>query len=63
MSSMRRFDAASISTTSNAEPAAISWQTGDCGSGEELGPSSQFRAIDRMRAIVVLPVPRGPEKM
>ena len=60
---MRRLDAASISTTSSDAPAAISEHTGDFGSGVDFGPSSQFRAMARMRAVVVLPVPRGPEKM
>ncbi len=31
------------------------------GQGWGVGPSTQFRALARMRATVVLPVPRTPE--
>ena len=30
--------------------------------GVAVGPDSQFKHLARMRAVVVLPVPRGPQK-
>ena len=60
---MPRFDAASISITSTAEPAAISRQLAHLPHGVIVGPASQFRQRAKMRATVVLPVPRWPEKM
>ena len=62
MSSIPRCEAASISTTSSDVPAAIethAWQTL---SGVAVGPVSQLSALARIRAIEVLPVPRGPAK-
>ena len=62
MSSIPRCDAASISITSSEVPFAIethAWQTS---SGFGVGPCAQLSALARMRAIEVLPVPRGPAK-
>src|SRR5215831_15497366 len=56
------FDAASISNTSMDLPAAISWQDGHVLSGVMVGPFSQLRPFARIRAVVVFPTPRGPEK-
>src|SRR5215467_15538162 len=56
------FDAASISKTSIDLPAAISWHEGHVLSGVIVGPFSQLRPFARIRAVVVLPTPRGPEK-
>ena len=41
-------------------PSAIAWQTGSSGSKSALGPPVQFSALAKMRAVEVLPVPRGP---
>ena len=62
MSSMPRCDAASISTTSIEVPLAIATQASQVLSGVGVGPCSQFTALARIRAIEVLPVPRGPAK-
>ena len=64
MSSIPRCEAASISTTSSELPFAIARQTGHVLSGVGDGPGvpAQFSAFARIRAIEVLPVPRGPAK-
>src|SRR5262252_6414153 len=49
---MPRFEAASISVHEAHLP-----------HGSAVGPFSQFNAFARMRAAVVLPTPRAPEKM
>ena len=56
--------AASISRTSMSRPSAISRQASHSPHGSGVGPSlrSQFSALARMRAVVVLPTPRGPAK-
>ena len=54
--------AASISKTSMSRPSAISMQASQTPQGSAVGPFSQFSARARMRAVVVLPTPRGPEK-
>jgi len=61
---MPRCEAASISTTSSDVPFAIARQTVQVvsGSGDGPGVPAQFSAFARMRAIDVLPVPRGPAK-
>ena len=59
---MPRCEAASISTTSSEEPFAIATQAWQVLSGVAVGPCSQLSAFARMRAMDVLPVPRGPEK-
>src|SRR5438876_6037532 len=55
-------DAASISKTSIDFPAAISWHEGQTLHGVIAGPLSQLRPLAKMRAVVVFPTPRGPEK-
>ena len=67
MSSMLRFEAASISTTSSETPLAMATQWRQTPQGAIVGPltgrssvPTQFRALARMRAVLVLPVPRGP---
>ena len=62
MSSIPRCEAASISITSSDEPFAIAthaWQV----LSVRVGPVAQLSALARIRAIEVLPVPRGPAKM
>ena len=54
--------AASISRTSMSRPCAISMHASHAPQGSAVGPFSQFSARARMRAVVVLPTPRGPEK-
>ncbi len=58
---MPRFDAPSISMTSTDVPAAVSRQESHLPHGVGVGPSAQFSAFARMRAVVVFPTPRGPE--
>src|SRR6476469_4457337 len=60
MSSMPRCEAASISTTSSEVPFEIATQAWQVLSGVVVGPSTQLTLLARMRAIDVLPVPRGP---
>ena len=55
-------EAPSISKTSTALPPVISRQEVQSLQGTGEGPFSQFMALARIRAMVVLPVPRGPEK-
>ena len=55
-------EAASISITSRAVPVAIVVQSSQVPQGSGVGPSL-FRQLSeraRMRALEVLPVPRGP---
>ena len=54
--------AASISRTSMSRPSAISRQASHMPHGSAVGPFSQFSARARIRAVVVLPTPRGPAK-
>ena len=54
--------AASISSTSMSRPSAISRQASHSPHGCAVGPSTQFSARARMRAVVVFPTPRGPAK-
>ncbi len=54
--------AASISRTSMSRPSVISTHASQTPHGSAVGPCSQFSARARMRAVVVLPTPRGPEK-
>ena len=69
MSSMPRLEAASISITSRETPSAMPTQWRQTPQGAVVGWSSapsgptQLRALARMRAVLVLPVPRGPAKM
>ena len=62
MSSMPRCEAASISITSSELPFEIATQALQVSSGSGVGPCAQLSAFARMRAIEVLPVPRGPAK-
>ena len=54
------FDAPSISITSIEELFAISRQLEHFPQGVTVGPSLQLRALARIRAVEVLPHPRGP---
>src|SRR5437867_10632264 len=56
------FEAASISKTSMDRPAEISSQAGHRLHGVIVGPSAQLRLLAKIRAVVVFPTPRGPEK-
>ena len=60
---MPRFEAASISITSIDVPAAIALHESQTPQGSGAGPFTQFNALARMRAAVVFPTPRAPEKM
>ena len=60
MSSIPRWEAASISITSSEVPFVIATQAWQVLSGCAVGPSAQLTAFARMRASEVLPVPRGP---
>ena len=60
MSSMPRWEAASISITSSEVPPVIATQAWQVLSGVADGPCSQLSAFARMRASDVFPVPRGP---
>ena len=60
MSSIPRWLAASISITSRDVPEAIETQELQVPSGVTVGPNAQLSAFARIRAIDVLPVPRGP---
>src|SRR5579859_7755380 len=60
---MPRFEAASISITSSEVPAAISLQESHSPHGSAVGPFAQFMAFARIRAAVVFPTPRAPEKI
>ena len=42
-------------------PEAISWHEGQTLQGVIVGPFSQLSPLARIRAVVVLPTPRGPE--
>ena len=54
--------AASISMTSMSRPCAISTQASHSPHGSAVGPCTQFSPRARIRAVVVLPTPRGPGK-
>jgi hypothetical protein len=59
---MPLLEAPSISITSNDTPRLISTQFSHFPHGVEVGPLTQLSDFATMRAIVVLPTPRGPEK-
>ncbi len=59
-SSMPRLEAASSSTTSREAPASTARHEAQVPSGSPSTGASQLRALARMRAVEVLPVPRGP---
>ena len=66
---MPRLVAASISMTSTELPARISMQDSQTSQGSAVGRTAlpmglrQLSAQARMRAMVVLPMPRWPQKM
>ena len=62
MSSTLLFDAASISTTSRARPSRMATHASHESSGSPSWRFVQLSAFARIRAIDVLPVPRGPTK-
>ncbi len=61
MSSTLRWEAASNSNTSSAELLMIPRQISHSRQGSGVGPLSQFRAIASTSAVLVFPVPRGPQ--
>ena len=62
ISSMPRLVAESSSCTSSEDPWRIATQDGQVPSGSPSTVCSQLRAMAKMRAVDVLPVPRGPLK-
>ena len=60
----RALEAASTSTTSSQSGWPVRRHESQRPHGSAVGPGLdwQFRQRARMRAVVVLPVPRGPEK-
>ena len=60
MASTPRLEAASSSTTSRDRPSAISVHDAQTPQGSPSRVLTQFRALAKMRAVEVLPVPRGP---
>ena len=54
--------AASISSTSMSRPSAISMHASQTPHESVVGPLTQLSARARIRAVVVLPTPRGPAK-
>jgi hypothetical protein len=62
MASTPLFDAASSSCTSSDAPRAISTQESHRPQGSPSSSAAQLSALARMRAVEVLPVPRGPLK-
>ncbi len=63
MSSTELWEAASSSRTSSELPSVMAAQLAHVLSGEPSGlRCSQLSALARIRAVVVLPVPRGPAK-
>ena len=62
VSSTRAREAASTSMRSAWRPSSISRHAAHAPQGRAAGPRSQFRHLANMRAMVVLPTPRVPEK-
>jgi hypothetical protein len=58
---MPRLLAASISMTSSEIPLPMATQDAQVLSGSGVGPRTQLRHLARMRAVVVLPLPRCPQ--
>ena len=54
--------ASSSSSQSTMRPSSTATQLGQVPSGSPSAGCSQLRTLARMRAVDVLPVPRGPEK-
>ena len=61
MPSILRLLAASISIKSIAVPSLIDWQRSHWLSGSPLFGDVQFSAFARILAVLVLPVPLGPQ--
>ena len=63
MSATPLFDAASSSSSqSTMRPSSTARQFGHTPQGSPASGASQFRTLARIRAVDVLPVPRGPLK-
>ena len=62
MASTPLFDAASSSMLENDEPFVTDTHDSHTEHGSPSSSFSQLSALARMRAVDVLPVPRGPEK-
>ncbi len=62
MASTPLFEAASSSWTSNEAPRVMSTHESQTPHGSPSTGLVQFRALARILAVEVLPVPRGPEK-
>ncbi len=62
MASTPLLDAASSSLTSSEVPASTARHDGQAQHGSPSTGAWQFRALARMRAVEVLPVPLGPLK-
>ncbi len=62
ISSTREFEAASNSMTSGCEPSVILIHVAHSLQGSFAGACSQFKAFAKILAVLVFPVPRGPEK-
>src|SRR6202050_2060561 len=60
---MPRFDAATISDTFSDVRAATPRHDSQVPPGSAVGPFTQSKAFARIRALVVFPTPRTPEKM
>ena len=61
ISSIPRFEAASISITSLISPLVIPSQTAQVPQGSKAGPFRQLMALAIIFAVEVFPVPLGPE--
>ena len=59
---MPRFDAASISIRSTYEPSSMAMEAGASGIGSPVSSVSELIAFASIRAVEVLPTPRGPVK-
>ena len=59
-SSTPPWEAASISTTSRCVPSRMATHCSHTPHGSAVGPFSQLTILARIRAVEVLPVPRGP---
>lgn len=62
MSPTPRLEAASISMRSMYRPSSMAMAASVSGMGSPFSSSSVFMALARMRAVEVLPTPRGPVK-
>ena len=62
MSPTPRFDAPSISMRSMKRPSSMAIDVSESGMGSPFSSRSAFMAFARIRAVEVLPTPRGPVK-